>query len=157
MINIYISKADKSLPIDWDKMPENAQRHIIEYGLRQKLNDAGSSATTKELGKDEAGKQAFAMAEVVAAALMEGNVTIRQAASGLTLEERTFNKILKALYKKLFGRPCENEDTILADVAQKLGKPMDDIKAAIDKKVTIEVEIAKKIAALKAETVDIEL
>lgn len=156
MITIYISKADKNLPVDWDKMPEHAKVHIIEYGLRQKLNDAGSSATAKELGKDEAGKQAFAMAEVVLDALMAGNTKVRQAASGMTLEERMYAKVLKAVYKKIFEKPLEH-DKGLEDLAKKLGKDEETLHQGILAKAKVEAETYLKIQALKSALPDIQL
>jgi hypothetical protein len=40
MLNVKIAKADKVLSIDWDAMPENAQRHIIEYGQNLMMPEA---------------------------------------------------------------------------------------------------------------------
>lgn len=160
MITIYISKSDSNLNVDWDNMPENAKAHIISYGLRQKLNDAGSAATTKELGKDEAGKQALSMAENVLSALMAGNVTVRQASVSMTIEEREFNKIVKALYKKAIGKPDTDFDHEegLKQLAQKLGKSVDTLTAAIQLKAEANAEVVRKVQALKAESdIDIEL
>jgi hypothetical protein len=151
MLNVKIAKADKVLSIDWDAMPENAQRHIIEYGLRQKLNDAGSSATVKELG-EQAGPQALAMAEVVLEALMKGNVHVRQAAANLTLEERMFNKILKALVKKA----GLDEGSTIDALASKLGKPVESINKAIEAKAAKDAEVQRQINALKLDIPDIE-
>lgn len=39
MFSIYISKADKSVEIDFDSMPEGIKLLVIDYGLTQKLND----------------------------------------------------------------------------------------------------------------------
>ena len=156
MINVYISKADKILPVDWDNMPEAAKAHIIEYGLRQKLNDAGSSAIKKDLGAEEAGNQAFAMAEVVLSALMEGKTKTRTARAGITLEEREFNKILKANYKKVFGETLEDMDGALEALADKLGVKPEILEAKIQEKATAQAEITRQIQAIK-ESSSIEL
>ena len=160
MLTIYISKSDSTLSVDWDKMPENAQRHIIEYGLRQKLNDAGSAATTKELGKDEAGKQALSMAENVLSALMEGKVTVRSAASSMTLEERAFAKVVRAFYKKLIGKPADDfdVDNAVEQIAKKAEKSLEDTRAALELKAQAEAKVMAEIAKIKAESlIDIEL
>ena len=156
MITIYLSKSDSTLSVDWDNMPDNAKAHIIEYGLRQKLNDAGSAATVKELGQDEAAAQAKAMAENVLDALMQGKVTVRQAAQSLTSEQRAYNKILKSIFKKLFKNAEFDADTALDLVAGELNKPTDEIKTKIEAKAVVEAETARKIAALKQATPDIE-
>lgn len=160
-MKVYISKADCTIDVNWDEMPENAKAFIIEYGLKQKLNDAGSSATVKDLGKDKAGEQAKAMAEVVLASLMEGKVTVRQAAVTLTQEEREFNKLVKSYYKKLIGKPGDDFDyeVALEEIAIKLDKTLEDTQAAIQAKAKKAVEVAKAVAALKADlpTVDIDL
>ena len=55
MIHITIAKVSKAgfdgtIDIDWDALPDNVKTHIIEYGLRQSLNDrvAGEKVTDEE-------------------------------------------------------------------------------------------------------------
>jgi hypothetical protein len=45
VISIRIAKFDQSVDVDWDALPLESKRYIIEYGLRQNLNDrvAGES------------------------------------------------------------------------------------------------------------------
>lgn len=151
MIKIYISKADATLNIDWDAMPEVAKQHIIEYGLRQKLNDAGSSATKKELGAQAAGEQALAMAEVSLAALMNGQTKTRVARSAMPLEDKFFLKELKALYKKVFKSTMEMETNLALDsIAKELGRDVSELEEALTKKALAEVEAHKKIQEIKA-------
>ena len=102
MYSIYISKADKVLSVDFDSLPEVSKRFIIEYGLKQKLNDAGSSATVKELGPNEAAKQAFALAEASLQALASGQISVRVAKPQESLEEREYKKLLRSMLKKAF-------------------------------------------------------
>lgn len=156
MINVYVSKSDSLLSVDWDKMPENAKAHIIEYGLKQKLNDAGSSATVKNLGPNEAAKQAKAAAENVLAALMRGDVTVRQAARQETLEEREFNKVFKSLCKANLGK--DEDKWTLEALAEKLEKPVEALEEAINdvaaKKAVIrrrEIEAKREAAAIQIE------
>jgi hypothetical protein len=146
------------LEVNWDNMPEIAKQHIIEYGLKQKLNDAGSSATVKELGS-EAGAQALAMAENVLEALMQGKVTVRSAGVSMTLEQKEFNKLIKALYKKLVGKPSADFDIEegLEELAKKLKKPVEVLKPALEAKAKANAEIARQVAVLRSDSIDIEL
>lgn len=150
MFNIKVSKSDSVLKVDWDSMPENAKTHIIEYGLRQKLNDAGS-----QFKKDSDNFAALALgaAENVLDALMKGNVHVRQAAASMTLEEREFRKILKALLKKA-GLDPEADISVLAT---KLGKDADIVTRAIEAKASSNAEVTRKVQALKAGSVEIEI
>ncbi len=148
MINIYISKNDSNLQVDWDAMPENAKAYIIQYGLRQKLNDAGSSATVKELG-EKAGEQALAMAQASLAALMSGDILTRQAAKSQTLEERIFTRVLRALFKSQVGRPVSKEadqsdEALLAGIAKTLNKDVSIIQRAVQKRADAELAIEKQ-------------
>ena len=151
--NILIAKADKTISVDFDAMPENAKRFLIEYGLRQKLNDAGSSATVKELGKEEAGNQAFAMAEASLAALMQGDVSVRRSASGKTLEERVFTRVLKAVFKAITKQNIselsdDSDEALLEALVEATGKSLADVTAAIEKRVDAELAIEKQKAAI---------
>lgn len=137
---VYISKAGKSIEVNWDAMPEATQKHIIEYGLRQKLNDAGASATTKELGEKEAGLQAFAAAEVVVAALLEGKITVRSKGASVSFEDKTRLDIIAGLVKK----QSLPEGTDIADLIESLGTTEEKLEAAIAKLV------ASKVAARDA-------
>lgn len=156
MFNILIAKADKSLPVDWDAMPENAKRHLIEYGLRQKLNDAGSSATVKALGQEEAGAQAFAMAENVLEALMKGQIRVVVSASAT---DKALLKFAKALATHLGLHLADSSDvsTLIEAIASHTGKPAEAITTALENKVKADLELKAKIAALKAETPTIDL
>lgn len=39
MLQVRIAKFNTAVNVDWDALPESAKQHIIEYGLRQNLND----------------------------------------------------------------------------------------------------------------------
>lgn len=159
MINIYISKSDSNLQVDWDNMPEASKAHIIQYGLRQKLNDAGSSATEKALGKDEAGKQALALAENVLEALMEGKVTVRQAAISQTLEEREYSKLVKSLAKRAKLK-ADTDETLPSLIARLANALKLDEAALIEKllaKATANAETERKVRAIRAESPVVEL
>lgn len=155
-MNILIKKANKTISVDWDAMPAHAQQFIIEYGLRQKLNDSGASATIKELGTDEAGNQAFALAEKTLSALMEGDISVRVGAKALTLEEKAEQNVIRAWFKKICKRalakePQQDNQSLLEAMAKTLGKSPDKLKLALAPK------IEEEISYLKAKQGDISL
>lgn len=156
--NVHISKAGKCLAVDFASMPENAQRMIIAYGLKQKLNDCGASATKKLLGKEEAAAQSLAAAENMIEALMSGNITVRQAASGVSLFERKLRQVIAKFYKKILDKKLEDEmdnAAAIAGIAQKLKREPEAILAAFTKQAEILVKEAERIAAIKAESADL--
>lgn len=71
---IQISKAAQAVVIDFDAMPADVQAHIVEYGLRQKLNDRLS-----DMSAAKGHSPADMMTEVneLIAAMMAGEVTMR--------------------------------------------------------------------------------
>lgn len=157
-INIHIAKAGKTLSIDWNAMPPVAQQFIIEYGLRQKLNDAGSSATIKELGEVEAANQAFALAEKSLAALMEGDISVRVGAKSLTLEERAEQNVIRDWFKKICKRPVSKEEhqdnrSLLAAMATTTGKSADKLKLALAPKIAEEINYLRA----KNQAIDLDL
>ena len=156
MITINISKADKPVSIDWDSLPKVSQQHIIEYGLRQKLNDAGSQFTTKELGEAEAGKRALEVAENVIAALKAGNISQRQSKGSATLEQRMFAKVLRDLWKQVTkGKLTAEDDTsneaLLETLSAKTGKDVETLTAAIESKANALAELERQAAAMTIE------
>lgn len=154
MINVYLSKSDCNLAVDWDAMPDNAKQHIIEYGLRQKLNDAGSSATVKELGKDEAAAQAKAMAENVLEALMAGRVTVRTATAKI---DRFMLQALKDIYKVAVGGSAKDADTMHEAIIKAKGCSEATLEAAIAKRAGVLKAQWEAMQAIKAQAPSIEL
>ena len=53
MLNISIAKAGESVTVDFDALPEVSQKYIIEYGLRQSLNDATASLKRDDYETDD--------------------------------------------------------------------------------------------------------
>lgn len=153
-ISINISKADTLLQVNWDAMPENAKAHIIEYGLRQKLNDAGS-----QFKKDEEGcaDKALNAAEAVLEALMAGQVTIRKAA---TKVDAFHLNAAKEFYKKAVNAKLpagfELDDFILA-VAKALNKTPEAVDGAVQIRAGVLMKQAAAIAAIKAQSPDLDI
>lgn len=155
MFNILISKADKPLAVDWDAMPEVAKRHIIEYGLRQKLNDAGSQF---KKGEAHCAENAFNAAESVLSALMDGRVRVVVAVDANDKALRKFALALAARVKAGFDKEDSLDDLLLA-IADKTDKEPDAIRAALQRKVDADNALKAEIAKLKAAapTVDLDI
>jgi len=58
MFGISIAKAGETVTVDFDALPEVSQKYVIEYGLRQSLNDATASLKRDEYKSDEEFKAA---------------------------------------------------------------------------------------------------
>ena len=161
MYSIYISKADKVLSVDFDSLPEVSKRFIIEYGLKQKLNDAGSSATVKELGPNEAAKQAFALAEASLQALASGQISVRIAKPQESLEEREYKKLLRSMLKKAF--PQEQEALMESGGVEalaalhKVESPRMEAALRTKAKANAEIERKKRELSALASTIDLDL
>ena len=46
-MNIFIKKADQSINVDFDTLSKNVQDYIINYGLKQTLNDVHSQLSSE--------------------------------------------------------------------------------------------------------------
>lgn len=78
--NIDINKINSNQEVDFDKLPDNAQRFIIEYGLRQILNDAHSQCIVKNYDDMEELKSDVESAiKAKLGALQSGEITTRRA------------------------------------------------------------------------------
>lgn len=147
-IIINISKAGKSLSIDWEALPDVAKSHIIEYGLRQKLNDAGSQFKKGEEGTEA---NAFAAAETVLEALKKGLIRVN---TSIDAGEKALRKMAELFCKKA-GIPVDKEDSLedlLEALGEKLGREPDAIRASLEKKVEAEAAVKAQIAAIKAQS-----
>jgi len=161
MFTIPITKADTNLTVDWDSLPEVSKQFIIAYGLKQKLNDAGSSATVKELGKEEAAAQSLSVAESILENLQKGIVNMRSVS---TKADRFITNAARELFKKAVGgkldeMPDSSNKFLINAIAEKLGKDVELIQAAVEKRAEQLKVQAEAIAAIKAQapSVDIEL
>ena len=57
MIEIQVKKAEQAYEFDFVNLPEAAKEFVIEYGLRQIMNDSVSSAKTQAEAEGMAGKK----------------------------------------------------------------------------------------------------
>lgn len=147
-ILINISKAGKSLSIDWEALPEVAKAHIIEYGLRQKLNDAGSQY---KKGEEGTAANAFAAAETVLEALKKGLIRVN---TSMDVGEKALLAMAKVFMKKAglaFGKDASLDD-LLEALGEKLGREPDAIRASLQRKVEAEAQVKAQIAAIKAQS-----
>ena len=87
----YAHKVVRTIPIEWDKLPEAAKVYIINYGLTKAVNDAHNGA------KNEAEK--VAAAEERWKRIMEGRLGDRAPAAkvpGWSVAEEIVAKAIKA-------------------------------------------------------------
>lgn len=75
MHTITIAKAAKNVVVDFDALPDVSKAYIIEYGLRQSLNDATASLKRDEYKTDgEFQDAALAVAEKKLAGILSGEL-----------------------------------------------------------------------------------
>lgn len=70
---VHVNKAGTSYTIDFDALPVVSKEFLVDYGLKQKLNDTVNDPKYK--GDEEASQTEI---ERVIAALREGTITVRQ-------------------------------------------------------------------------------
>lgn len=71
---IHVNAVDRDITVDWDSMPETAREFVIQYGLRQKLNDCHVSGETPD--------EKNAAVDKTVAALMSGDIRVGAARAG---------------------------------------------------------------------------
>lgn len=150
MFNITISKAKTTLAVDWDNMPQNAKDYIIQYGLKQKLNDCYA---TLVVGADNPAELALGVATDMLANLMAGNITVRVAAAVASLEDKIRTRVIRANFKKFCGRTVakeRNQDnaSLIAEIAKSTGKSVEFITTKLEERVTVEVELERNKPSL---------
>jgi predicted ATP-binding protein involved in virulence len=116
--------------------------------LRQKLNDAGSSATKIALGEVEAGKQAFSMAENILEALVRGEISVRGTGKSMTLEDKITQSVIREIFKAVCKRPVAQEidqsnEALLSAIGKVKGDKTPDevltiLRPRIDAKIALE-------------------
>lgn len=78
IVKVPIGKTETEREVDFDGLPENVQAYVIEYGLRQILNDAHSTVTEKAFpDPDERAEQVEALVDAKLKAMLAGDVSIR--------------------------------------------------------------------------------
>ena len=90
MLNIFIKKLDKTLEIDFDTLPEATKSYVINYGLKQTLNDSIAGATKAE---------AEGLLAARLDALLAGTCGQRAVGGGIGELERIAKSIVKKLFK----------------------------------------------------------
>lgn len=145
MFNINISKAKNTLAVDWDNMPQNAKDYIIQYGLKQKLNDCYATVV---IGAENPADVAMEAAKAMLENLMAGNITLRTAAAVASLEDKVRARIIKANFKKYVGTSPSKElkqdnESLIAAIATKTGKTVEFITTKLEERVAVEVELER--------------
>lgn len=80
MQNITINKTNATREIDFDSLPDNAKSFVIEYGLKQLLNDCHSSIARKDYeSQEDFEKDVHEKVDAKITSLKDGSLTIRSA------------------------------------------------------------------------------
>lgn len=109
MTKIAVNVVGTELNVDTDKLTDAVRAYIMEYGLKQMLNDSHASVTaTTNPDEDERKEAKLAMAEKKLASLMAGNVAQARFGGGdpirtemRKLADAELTAALKAAGKKL--------------------------------------------------------
>ena len=94
MFNILIKKVQETVEVDFDNLPEISKQYLIEYGLKQRLNDCHSSLTLKDGAKAEDIMQAV---HDCLAGLQAGTIRKMREASSNAFENMVQRVILETL------------------------------------------------------------
>ena len=152
-LNIAINKASTSIKVEFDDLPDHVQQFVVEYGLRQILNDCHSGEKDPEL--------AMALVEKKLAAMMAGEIK-----AGRTSAD-PFSAWLKPKLVALIANQAGVTKKAATEELRKRGKTSDewlaslfnaDTMALADKKYRAEWEEEKrKQAELKSFTDGLDL
>ena len=138
-MDISIHKVNETVAVDFDSLPENVKRYIIDYGLTQSLNDAAAGIRNPGADASEKDKKAFrddTMAKVEARldGFLAGRVPAGGGGKRLDPVEVEFRKLVEALYVKALGSKKAATDAIGSDhemalrrAAEAKGKNPDDV------------------------------
>jgi len=133
---ISVSKAQQSYNIAWDSLPPASRDFIINYGLRQYLND--SVAGVKPDQTIEAQKAVNARME----ALRLGTVGVRATVERNPIKAEAKREVLKALrLKKIKPENVENLEEIISRHAEKHAGRLEKIVALRNASAEVELTI----------------
>ena len=150
-MQIYISKCEKYVEVDFDNLPLHVKQHLIEYGLTQKLNDCHSAEKDPEV--------AFGLVENLLERLISGDLSKR--AVGRSPIEQELDSMLRTVAKAKTGRKAGDiaklaREDILALLANALDKPAERILEVFRAKAEeITAEKARQQAELLS-TIDLD-
>lgn len=135
----------EQLEVDWDAMPDAAKTYIIQYGLKQTLNDAGASAETEEAKVTDAQKRLDSLMDGVVPSGGGGGDPI-----AARMRKLARDAVDKALRAENIKRDDVDKDKYKALVAKYVDKNAEMLRKAA--KAAIEAERGAKDA-----DVDIDL
>ena len=126
---IAINKANEAVEVDFANLPENVQKHIIEYGIKQKLNDKHS-----QIKSDEKDAPALVM-ELVQALLSDweaGKVAASRSGGVTSLEKVIHRLFLVSLEQTKFQGNVIKSQKAAQAMLDKIAKAKfgDDVDAA---------------------------
>lgn len=107
-MDIYIKKADKVVDVDWNAFNDDVKNHIIEYGLKQKLNDAHSHIKASD---DKAAELAITEVDRVLSNLYAGNIRPTARRQGQTQYSKIWNRLLLKMMSviQVNGQPLNTQ------------------------------------------------
>lgn len=155
MTQVQIAKTGQSVEVDFKALPANSQEFIINYGLRQMLNDCHSALTVKGWeGTQEAFNEAVMKAvSDKLAAIASGDLSIRKAGKAepvdpverlalrmarelikdaLAAKKLTIKKIGEEKFESLVEAKMEKDGEALRKEAKAQLKRKADLQAAED-------------------------
>ena len=154
MTNVTIAKTGQAVEVDFAALPANSQEFVINYGLRQILNDCHSSVTRAgwEGTSEEFAEAIMSAVNAKLSALSTGDLTTRRGSGqpadpvereALKIAREELTAAVKAKGKRI--KQIENFDEL--------------VKAHADKneeRLMKEARARIKASATKAEAVDLE-
>ena len=146
MNTITIAKAGKSVEVDFDALPEVSRTYIVEYGLRQSLNDATASLKRDEYKSDaEFQDAAFAVANKKLDSILSGELRQSVGRIGDPVEAEYIRLAVAAISTAIInkgGKLKEYTMKQLRDRAQGLAEKQPAIAATLREKA--EANVAEK-------------
>ena len=73
-MEIFIAKAKRSITVDYDALPDVSKDYVINYGLRQALNDAAASVASDDT---EVVEKTLALVDKRLSRILNGTVNVR--------------------------------------------------------------------------------
>jgi hypothetical protein len=101
---VNVAKIGETREVDFSKFPATIQRYLIEYGLKQKLNDCHASITEKSDPDDWQDKVRVAVDSCLEN-FMEGKLPRSNGGSGLSAIQREFARLVLARLAASTGQP----------------------------------------------------
>jgi len=145
-IKVTLNKADRTVEIDTDKMDPKGLEYLVEYGLKQSLNDAASAVSADD---PDCKAKAAEAADARLAKILAGTIDSRTVTRLDPVFKEARQILTKALVKaglKTKDLPAMPDWAEFEKVAKKYKAPISKIKAKaqeiVDAKGADEIELS---------------